>query len=67
MSDEKRGSSDERTASWLLDDLGAKSVLVKLAPEGRLGGAGLRQLEDEGRVVEIRTGPDRYQVLKALG
>ena len=42
MSEEKRGPSDESTAASVSEDLGAKSVLIRLAPEGGLPGVGLR-------------------------
>lgn len=67
MSDEKRRFMDQPTATWVPHDLGAESVVRKLAPEGDLEGIALRELEDEPAAIEILTGPEKYRVVSALG
>ena len=56
MPEERRGPGNDVTVPTAPADLGAESVLAKLAPDGGFEGVSVRGLEEEPALPEIRTG-----------
>ena len=46
MADDRRDRTDLPTSDAAPEDLGARSVLLSLGPDGALEGVSLRELED---------------------
>jgi len=71
MSDHEDNETVKRARDLQPSDLGPKSVLISLAGRGESGeslrGVSLKDLDDGTPAIELRSGAEKYQVVKAVG